>query len=181
MDKVDKVDTIKWYNGSMDAESEVQRLLAESGAVLSRDRKHEIWSLPNGRNFVRPKTPSDFRSARNSLSDLRRELGVAEKQGEPGERRERKPKRREERPCVIHSSAGNTTMREKLLGAGVVEATLRETVAELRGLTGELAERNTHLQEQIAHMEDERCWWCRIKLAVKLRINPLVKREGEGR
>lgn len=61
----------------MNAEQEVCRLLQESGAVLVRQNKHLVYRLPNGRNFVAAKTSSDpERAAKNSLSDLRRALGV---------------------------------------------------------------------------------------------------------
>ena len=56
---------------------EVDRLLEESGAVLVRQNKHYVYRLPNGRSFVKSKTPSDHRGAHNSLQDLRRMLGVA--------------------------------------------------------------------------------------------------------
>ena len=56
---------------------EVDRLLEQSGAVLIRQNKHYVYKLPNGKSFVRSKTPSDHRAAHNSLQDLRRMLGVA--------------------------------------------------------------------------------------------------------
>jgi hypothetical protein len=60
----------------MNAELEVTRLLRDSGAVLIRENNHEVYRLPNGKNFVKAKTGSDHRGALNSLSDLRRTLGV---------------------------------------------------------------------------------------------------------
>ena len=61
----------------MNAQQEIDRLLAQSGAVLVRQNKHLVYRLPNGRNFVAAKTPSDpDRAAKNGLSDLRRALGV---------------------------------------------------------------------------------------------------------
>jgi hypothetical protein len=59
----------------VNAATEIDRLLAESGAVLVRHKKHLVYRLPNGRNFVAAKTPSDpARAAKNNLSDLRRAL-----------------------------------------------------------------------------------------------------------
>ena len=61
----------------MNAQHEIDRLLAASGAVLVRQNKHLIYRLPNGQNFVAAKTSSDpDRAAKNSLSDLRRALGA---------------------------------------------------------------------------------------------------------
>lgn len=60
----------------MNAELELDRLLKER-AVLVRQNKHLVYRLPNGQNFVVAKTSSDpVRAARNSLSDLRRALGI---------------------------------------------------------------------------------------------------------
>ncbi len=61
----------------MNAEQEICRLLEESGAVLVRQKNHLVYRLPNGKNFVAAKTSSDpERAAKNSLSDLRRALGL---------------------------------------------------------------------------------------------------------
>ncbi len=61
----------------MNAETEIERLLEESGAVLVRQNKHLVYRLPNGKNFVAAKTSSDpDRAAKNNLSELRRALGV---------------------------------------------------------------------------------------------------------
>ena len=61
----------------MNAQEEIDRLLAQSGAVLIRQNKHLVYRLPNGRNFVAAKTSSDpERAAKNGLSDLRRALGA---------------------------------------------------------------------------------------------------------
>jgi hypothetical protein len=71
----------------MNAKHEIDRLLEESGAVLVRQNKHLVYRLPNGRNFVAPKTPSDpVRGAKNGLSDLRRALELPrESAGQPQE------------------------------------------------------------------------------------------------
>lgn len=69
---------------------QVDKLLKESGSVLVRSNKHEVWLLPDGRKFVRAKTPSCPRAGDNQASELRKLLGlVDETRGTPGERRER--------------------------------------------------------------------------------------------
>ncbi len=60
----------------MNVETEIDRLLQSSGAQLIRDNNHLVYRLPNGSNFIRPKTTSDFRSAQNGLHALRRILGM---------------------------------------------------------------------------------------------------------
>lgn len=37
---------------------------------------HKVYRLPDGTNWIAPSTPSDCRSWRNNLADLRRKLGV---------------------------------------------------------------------------------------------------------
>lgn len=59
----------------MDPRSEVTRILEQNGAILKRDKNHEVWQLANGKQFVRAKTPSDVRSDQNNLADLKRLLG----------------------------------------------------------------------------------------------------------
>lgn len=61
----------------MNATVEVDRLLEQSGAVLVRHKKHLVYRLPNGNNFVVAKTTSDpARAAKNNLSTLRNALGI---------------------------------------------------------------------------------------------------------
>lgn len=60
----------------MDPNVEIERLLQERGAVLVRQGNHNVYKLPNGKMFTRAKTPSDVRSAHNSLRDLRHCLGI---------------------------------------------------------------------------------------------------------
>lgn len=60
----------------VDAQREIERLLKEHHAVLARDGKHLVYKLPNGHTVVLPRTPGDYRAARNTLSDLRRALGI---------------------------------------------------------------------------------------------------------
>lgn len=48
--------------------------LKRAGAVLVRQKNHQIWRLPNGRNYVMAQTPSDGRAGRNQAAVLRRLL-----------------------------------------------------------------------------------------------------------
>jgi hypothetical protein len=59
--------------------TELDKLLAEHGAVLVRQGKHMVYKLPNNKVFVKAKTPSDRRSELNQLSDLRKLLGLKKK------------------------------------------------------------------------------------------------------
>jgi hypothetical protein len=60
----------------MNAEQEIIRLLREHGAVWERQRKHTVYRFPDGRIYVVPFSPSDHHSVNNSLSDLRKLLGI---------------------------------------------------------------------------------------------------------
>lgn len=62
----------------MNPKERVYSLLSSVGAVLKRRKNHEVWQLPNGKNFVRSCTPSDVRGDLNNLSDLKHALGVVD-------------------------------------------------------------------------------------------------------
>lgn len=55
---------------------QLQEALETLGAKLKRDKKHLVYELPNGRNFVVAQTPSDSRGELNAMSDLRAAAGV---------------------------------------------------------------------------------------------------------
>lgn len=59
----------------------VLRIIHENGGRLVRQKRHLVFRFPDGRKFVVPKTPSDLRAWRNSLSILMRLLGV--RKGQP--------------------------------------------------------------------------------------------------
>ena len=59
----------------------VLRTISEHGGRLARRKRHLVFRFPDGRKFVAPKTPSDLRAWRNSLSVLMRFLG--EHKGQP--------------------------------------------------------------------------------------------------
>ncbi len=52
----------------------VERALKDANAVLVRHKRHAVFRLPNGRNFVMPSSPSDHRAEQNALKDLQRAL-----------------------------------------------------------------------------------------------------------
>lgn len=60
----------------------IQQQLKRAGAKLVRQHKHQVWRLPDGRNFVMTATASDHRAEKNQIRDLRRMLRV--KGGEDG-------------------------------------------------------------------------------------------------
>jgi hypothetical protein len=48
--------------------------LKHAGAVLVRQKNHQVWRLPNGRHYVVSQTASDHRALRNQLATLKRAL-----------------------------------------------------------------------------------------------------------
>ncbi|CAB4166309.1 hypothetical protein UFOVP836_26 [uncultured Caudovirales phage] len=48
--------------------------LKRAGAVLVRQKNHQVWRLPDGRRYVMSQTPSDGRAGRNQAAVLRRLL-----------------------------------------------------------------------------------------------------------
>lgn len=100
----------------------VDDLLAQSGATLQRNKRHEVWRLPNGKAFTRATTPSDARAEKNQASDLRNLLGVSGR-GKPaanGERRVKKPKKGQKHHHQPLPPP-NTAMADALRKVGVVE------------------------------------------------------------
>jgi hypothetical protein len=62
-------------------QKEIEQLLHRTGAKLLRRKRHEIYRLQSGGNFVQASTPSDWRRSRNSLGVLRRILSHHPDQG----------------------------------------------------------------------------------------------------
>jgi hypothetical protein len=139
----------------MDAAQEVNRMLEENGAVLKRNKKHEVWELPNGQTFVRASTPGDSRAAFNELSQLRRCLGIDDKRGEPGERRERKAKQKPARPAFDDKPKLSTGLADQLRVRGVAEDALRDEIEALKA-------ENEALRGRLCA-----CLWCRILRRMK--------------
>ena len=136
----------------MNEEEEVYQLLKKHGAVLDRQKRHNVWKFPDGRIFTQSRTPSDWRAPLNQLSDLRRMLGVSVPlRGEPGERRPRRNKHSESGIRPWHCPATiDGALQEKLRLIGVSEDSLKEQIAFLR-------EEKEKLQSRI-----DSCWGCWI-------------------
>lgn len=79
----------------MKPKGRLKQALESVGAKLKRDKKHRVYELPNGKNFVIPSTPSDTRADLNAISDLRKVAGVEKPAKAPRKERRDKPGRRE--------------------------------------------------------------------------------------
>ena len=55
-------------------EKDIKQLLHRAGAKLLRRKRHQIYRLQSGENFVQACTPSDWRRSRNALGVLKRIL-----------------------------------------------------------------------------------------------------------
>jgi len=131
-------------------------LLRQYGCTLKRQKKHQVWSLPNGKTFTRAATPSDRRAANNSLSDLKRELGLTKQTATVGVRRERKAKiKRDNRP-TFNAVPVNPALADQLRVSGSVESVLRDRIAEL--------------EERMNH-----CWGCRFRSWWNKRLKVLTR------
>lgn len=74
----------------MSIDGEILHLLKTHGAVLERTSgAHNVWKFPDGRIFTDAKTPSDHRSQKNALAELRRLLGVKREAKKNPDRREK--------------------------------------------------------------------------------------------
>jgi hypothetical protein len=119
--------------------TEVERLLTEHGAVLCRTKRHNVWTFPDGRTFTTAKTTSDCMASRNSLTDLRKMLGLTKTEATEGKRREKKNKPgRYEVPRL--AEALKTAVAP--LGLEVVDPKIREMGQEIHRLQWRLMRRN---------------------------------------
>jgi hypothetical protein len=144
----------------MNAQTEIDRLLEESGAVLVRQNKHLVYRLPNGKNFVVAKTPSDpDRGAKNSLSDLRRALGAPRttasqeptletQQEAPPERQQSRPP---EQPEDLSVQGQGSTLRSRLESMIVGE----EAAQELLMSEAQQLERRVHMLKALLPYVDD--------------------------
>lgn len=147
----------------------VTQLLRECGAVLKRRRKHEVYELPNGKNFVRASTPSDRRADLNSLSDLKRQLGVetVKEQASPSRNklsRKRAPKGhgKAER---IRGKVASLSLAESLRLAGLTDDALRERVALLERRVEMIESQHRSIQDH-----QQQCLACRVARWISKRI-----------
>lgn len=87
-----------------DPREQTLKMLKEAGAVLTRQKTHEIWRLPDGRTFVRSKTPSSPLTHDNEFAMLKRILGVKTEKPAKQEGHTRSRKARKQRvvtPAVL--------------------------------------------------------------------------------
>lgn len=141
--------------------------LSAIGARLKREKKHLVFELPNGRNFVMAKSPSDNRGERNALSELRAVAGVEveERRKAPADvraERRRRPGRDGEAP---RWGAADSQLASALMNTGLVEKQLREQIAELEKVlvvAEELAADNKRLNVELAALK--RRWFVRLCL-----------------
>ncbi len=108
------------------------KALDAAGATLKRAKKHLVFELPNGKNVVVPKSPSDHRAEENALRDIRKAVGLPRETKPPADPRERlrKPGRKEPdwlRGLPANSSQIATSLRR----AGPIEQQLRSQIGQL--------------------------------------------------
>lgn len=58
----------------MNPQTRLDQLLEDSGAVAVRNNKHTVYRLPGGKMHTSSKTPSDWRSVLNNLTQLKRTI-----------------------------------------------------------------------------------------------------------
>lgn len=152
----------------MGARAKVNQLLQQAGAVLKRTRKHEVWSLPNGKNFVRGKTPSDRRSDDNNLSDLKHALQVVKPVAVEGERKPKRIKRGPAPAKTQYKRAETLSLAQSLRLAGLTDDALRDRLNAHEARMNELEQRLVAVE---AHIET--CWACRLSSWLKAKTNHL--------
>lgn len=165
----------------MDYRSEVQRLLEESGAVLLRSKKHQVWQLPNGKKFVRSQTPSDQHSDRNNFSDLRRVLGIVdETRGQEGERREKKLKTKKSDAVPQYKQNVNNGLANQLRLAGIIETAVRSELESEREQNKMLSDEIDSLQNEVKCLAKEihYCSVCSFRIWLKSKYRKLVDTFG---
>lgn len=171
----------------MSATEQVNQLLKDSGAVLKREHRHEVWRLPNGNSFTRSKTPSDRQTGRADLTTLRRALGIENQGKGEGERRDKKRRypqaRVESEPLrLVRTPRLTGDLAEQLTASGFVEMAESAKAKAWAGRWKLLARyyRLLALKGAARIVESERerarlqlelskpcaCWWCRLKAKV---------------
>jgi hypothetical protein len=93
-----------------DPKTALERLIAEHGGVLVRQRKHKVWKFPTGVVITVSSTPEDSRGEINALACVRNLLGVnPPNRGTPGERREKRVKRKSDVGTLLPSTLHDIT------------------------------------------------------------------------
>lgn len=108
--------------GKGNAGDRVAELLKEHRMVLVRDRKHQCWKHPDGRTFVMSSSPSDGMAAAQQLRSLEKFLGIQKERGKPGERRDKKAKKK-------------TRVQVLVVGTGKAGETLQEQLRSIYGVS----------------------------------------------
>jgi hypothetical protein len=85
----------------MEAREQVLLLLDQYKCPLIRKGKHDIYRLPTGKPYVLPSSPSDYRSWKNNLADLKVELGLSTR-GQEARVGEFEEKRAKPRDIIRH-------------------------------------------------------------------------------
>jgi hypothetical protein len=151
----------------MDARKRVDELLTRCGAVLKRATKHQVWLLPNGKNFVRAQTPSDANSDLNNLSDLRRQLGdtASVQRAAPPKARLRRAKPVRRTPERLKSNVASLSLAESLRMAGITDDTMRERLNELETRMCVIERETAYTRRELAEMKSElqRSWLYRLQ------------------
>lgn len=123
----------------MNDRNQVEQLLQENGCTLIREGNHLIYRLPNGKNFVMAKTPSDFRSERNNLAVLRRHFNL----------REQQPQTK-----VVHGKVVNVAQAEPdIVTASPFERTLQVQIDAERARYDYLLDEAAKAERRIALLE----------------------------
>lgn len=92
----------------------MEDLVKRYGFDLARQKKHKVYKHPDGRTFVLPSTPSDWRSSHNQLSDFSRLMGLSKKELLGLERKERKEVVVEDKPVLLHPPELVLSVEEKI-------------------------------------------------------------------
>lgn len=137
--------------------SKLQAALAAVGARLKRHRKHLVYELPDGRNFVTASTPSDRHADANALRQLERMTVPAM----PGAPRAITPDRKKRIKPGARSAPWSlpvvSPLAAELSAAGVVEARLRMELAESYTAGADLAAQVRRYREVL-----DRIYACRV-------------------
>jgi hypothetical protein len=155
----------------MDPRDEATELLIEAGATVARQKKHEVWKLPDGRIWTRSKTPSDSHSDQNNLSDLKKMLGIRDGGRSNPDRVKKKPAHGGAGKAREWPSVGSNPLADQLRMSGAVEQKLREEMEMVK-------DRIVTIEAELLHERAERqaCWCCRLRAWWKKQVAAWVAR-----
>ncbi len=143
-----------------------ESFLKEIGATPIRSKKHRVWRLPNGKNFVIPNSASDCRADANALHDLKNIL-YGTKVFKEGVRREKKVKAKP----MESSFSGFNNIRVAESAAkeiNIFEQIAADYKAKNQLLETELLQVKEELSQNISNSAAE-------KLALEIEIEKLSK------